>query len=476
MDRRNFLKTSVAATALASLDFPALASKVKSYGKVRLKVGVLSDIHVANKATEACFLKALNYFKERRVDAVLIAGDLIDDGLMPEYRVVVDDWYSVFPDDKYPDGKKIERLIVYGNHEIEGHKYKGARSHHSPEVLQRDIILPVKEKFWEECWHEKFQPIYMKEVKGYKFIGAHFVNMQYIPGLDEYMKSIEDQLPKDKPFFYFQHVHPKGTCSSPWVWGMDDGASTEVLSRYPNVIAFSGHSHTTLTDERVIWQGAFTSVGTGSLKFMVPLGGRENSKVFASTEKVPAQMPVLSGNKGHHAQMMTVYDDYIVLQRHEFENDEDLGTWVIPLKGNAKPYSFELREKTEKAPQFYGNEKVTVGERVPGKDRYGEEQDQVTVEFPVAVSHDGFPRPLDYEVQIEEEGVDVFKAVLTKRVFSNTYFFGEKKDSEQPVKCVFSVRELPMDKKFRFAVRPCNGFGRKGEPIYSELFPEGKFA
>ena len=109
MDRRNFLKTSVAATALASMDFPALASKVKSYGKERLKVGILSDTHIINEASQKCFIKALNYFKEKRVDAVLIAGDFTDNGMMPEYRSAVRDWYSVFPDDRYPDGKKIER-------------------------------------------------------------------------------------------------------------------------------------------------------------------------------------------------------------------------------------------------------------------------------------------------------------------------------------------------------------------------------
>ena len=172
------MKTSVAATALASLDFPALASKVRSYGKERLKVGILSDIHVINEATHKCFLKALNYFKEKRVDAVMIAGDLINNGVMTEYRAVVNDWYSVFPDDKYPDGKKVERLIVHGNHDIEGHTYGNAKKRYGEEVLKREAILPVNEKFWEECWHEKFQPIYMKEVKGYKFIGAHYVTSE----------------------------------------------------------------------------------------------------------------------------------------------------------------------------------------------------------------------------------------------------------------------------------------------------------
>ena len=48
-------------------------------------------------------------------------------------------------------------------------------------------------------------------------------------------------------------------------WGHDKGIATKTLSNYPNAIAFSGHSHYSLTDERSIWQGAFTSIGQSSL-------------------------------------------------------------------------------------------------------------------------------------------------------------------------------------------------------------------
>jgi hypothetical protein len=70
------------------------------------------------------------------------------------------------------------------------------------------------------------------------------------------------------PFFYVQHPHLKDTCYGPWAWGHDAGITTKTLSAYPNAIAFSGHSHYSLTDERTIWQGAFTSVGTGSFRAM----------------------------------------------------------------------------------------------------------------------------------------------------------------------------------------------------------------
>ncbi len=464
MDRRHFLRTGAAAAAVASLDFPAFARKVKTpqSGEARLRVGVLSDVHVQHKVSRDRFIKALEYFKEKKVDAVLMAGDMSDNGLIPEFKDMVSAWYEVFP-----DGCGVEKLFVYGKHELEGWNYAKTKKLFDEETRKREAIAPVRAELWEECWHEKFEPIYIKDVKGYKFVGAHYVRNN-IPGLEEFMASAD--LPKDKPFFYFQHMHPKGTCSAPWVWGQDDGTVTSVLSKYPNAVAFSGHSHTPLTDERTVWQGAFTSIGTASLSFIIPIGGRENSKVFASKVVDPVQMQPLRGGKGHHGQLMTVYDDRIVLERHEFENDEELGTVVIPLKGGEQPYSFEYREKNEPAPQFGPDALVKVTEKPKlGKNRRDEPVEQLRVYFPTAVAHDGLPRPLDYEVQVEVAGVDVFKAVLTKRVYSGTCFLGEKADAENPVVCTFSVDELPKEGSYRYAVRPCNAFGRKGEPIYSEI-------
>jgi hypothetical protein len=244
------------------------------------------------------------------------------------------------------------------------------------------------------------------------------------------------------------------------------------LSGYPNVIALSGHSCTPITDERQIWQGAFTSVGCGALCYIIPTGGRENSKVYHGKEDTPPQMGAITGKDGHQGMIMEVYDQRILFRRHEFLYDEDLGVWDVPLDVTKRPYSFEYRTLHEPAPQFPEDAKVLVSEPFTGKDRSGAIQEQVTVSLPVAVSRGDAPRAFDYEVQIEEAGIDVFLGVLTKRVFSEGYFLGEKKDSEKPVRCVFSVEELPVGKPYRFAVRPLNAFGRKGEPIYSQLFGE----
>ena len=68
-----------------------------------------------------------------------------------------------------------------------------------------------------------------------------------------------------KPIFVFQHQPVKNTVyGSADQWGLDDLAN--VLSRYPQVVDFSGHSHFPINDPRSVWQGAFTAFNTASFK------------------------------------------------------------------------------------------------------------------------------------------------------------------------------------------------------------------
>ena len=471
MQRRDFLNTTLAAALLLQVDAPAFAKKVGKLGRARLKVGILSDIHVKmnDPGSVEMFEKALNYYKDARVDAVLIAGDMADTGSFRELKLVADTWYRVFPGDSYPDGTPVEKLFIYGNHDIEAWKYSIYKKREDYQDFYSDRIALDKAKAWEEAFHEPWAPIYIKDVKGYKFIAGHYVNSKRIAGLKEFFRDHESELPgPGKPFFYFQHSHPKGTCSGPWVWGQDNGESTEILSSYPNVVAFSGHSHTMLSDERVIWQGAFTSVGTASLSYVGGIGGRENSTTFFSSNTSPLQMPVVRCREAHHGQLMTVYDDCITLQRHEFGRDEDLGeNWIIPIDVSRRTLTFESRAAQDRAPRFRPGTTVSVRAH-QGKDRSGASRKQLAVSFATAPRTGDTPRALDYEICVEVEDVDTWKTVLTKRVYSPTVFMSEKADAGGEAVCEFGLFELPQERPLRFAVRPCSCFGHKGEPVFSQ--------
>ena len=473
MDRRSFLRNSAVVSVGAAffLEFPAFSKVIAKKGEPNIRIGILSDIHIREKdglETLDTFRHALEYFRERGVDGVMIAGDMADRGFYKELQWIANTWFEVFPGGKAPDGHKVETLFICGNHDAE-ETPKFVKYFDSVEEYQKECLCYHKAEYWENCFKEKYAPVYMKTIKGYNFIGAHWCNSRSIDGLAEFIGKHHKQLAGDKPFFYFQHPHLKNTCNGPWAWGQDDGTVTEIFSHYPNAIAFSGHSHCPLSDERDLWQGSFTSIGTASRRYLCPIGARENSEVDGGPRE-DSEMKAVEAWDGRQGMLMSVYDDCIALEKRDFMYDEPIReNWIIPLGVPGAPLSFENRAKTAQIPQFNPSDKVYIT-RAVGEDRKGDSHKQVTVHFPSVLKKTHGVRAFDYEVCVEARYVDVFKQDITKRVYSPKFYLGEDHDGGEVV-CVFAESELPQHYEVRFAVRPCECFGGKGEPIYSEWVP-----
>ena len=136
----------------------------------RLRFGALSDIHITRgKGSCDIFEKALTYFRDQKVDAVLIAGDLADSGLDSQLRRVDETWRRVFPGDKRPDGEHVEKIFVTGNHDVVGWRYGPARKFGITKEKDADDILALHmDEGWKRAFDEDYAPMYVKTVKGYK--------------------------------------------------------------------------------------------------------------------------------------------------------------------------------------------------------------------------------------------------------------------------------------------------------------------
>lgn len=469
MNRREFLQRSTALAGAAYLGSPALAETIATLGEPNLVIGIVSDIHLRGADTAATFIHTLEYFRSLKVDGVIIAGDMADQGLLPQLQVVANAWFQVFPDNKGLNGKETVQLFIYGNHDMEAYTWGSTVSSVGKETAEAQGIGRQAAAAWKRCFKEDYQPIWMKTIKGYHFIGAHWENQNHISGLADFLKKHNSELKADgKPFFYIQHPHPKDTCNCAWAWGRDDGTVTRLLSKYPNAIAFSGHSHSPLDDDRDLWQGSFTSIGTSSLKYLYPMPARENTYQDDWSAKPPSQMQKIDPSDGRQGMVMRVYDSAITFEKREFVYDEPIGEpWYLPWPiSTSQPLSFENRAKTAAIPQFPAGTKATVTAG-KGSDRYGTQQKQVTVHFPTVLKKNAGVRAFDYEVQVEYDWLDVRHVCATKRVFSPKCYLGENKE-EGEGRCVYGESELPKDFAYRFAIRPCNCFGAKGNPIYSD--------
>ena len=450
MNRRQFIG---GAFALAG----AAAFARSTIGMPNLKVGILSDIHVSPPdmfgSQEAIDMleKTLRFFLKENVDAVLIAGDLTNDGTMRELRVVADVWMRVFGGiDKGP-----AKVFVTGNHEkAYFNAAKRKKDFENPRYAD-GLYLDVS-KNWKSVFGEEWSPFFIKTVKGYHFVGAHWAEWNREKEFRKFLKDNETRLSGGKPFFYTQHAHPSNTCYGDWIWHLNDGNPTQkVLADYPNAVAFSGHTHYTITDERSIWQGAFTSIGTGALRWLSLPPGRENGPLGKGAKR---RMGNISW--GSQGMVMSVWDDRMVFERYDFVNVEKIGDdWVVPFLRDShgtREYSFENRMKRAQAPEFPKDATIKVTRRKgKGPDKCDEEQ--LVLSFPAASGKDSLSRPFDYEVSVQCEG----KKVCTKLVYQPGVQWSPKRDTKT-VTCVFGVCELPAE-KLRFQVAPLNSFGQRGK-------------
>ena len=140
-------------------------SGASSGGTPNLVLGIVTDIHLSIGRSngvfvfggEATFRSTLEWFRDRGVDGVVICGDMADNGLVEELAAVARVWYEVFPNDLAPDGHRVERLFVYGNHDYDGYTYGTARNLFGDDAYDHSINKDLAAA-WQSCFNEAYAP------------------------------------------------------------------------------------------------------------------------------------------------------------------------------------------------------------------------------------------------------------------------------------------------------------------------------
>ena len=289
------------------------------------------------------------------------------------------------------------------------------------------------------------------------------------PGLERFYETYRPD--PSKPFFHAQHRVYRQTAGGPAAGGQDDGSAGRILSRYANCIAFCGHGHLSATDEKAIWQGAFTAVEVPSLRYLVFAGDHENADISDLRKKagIPAQMKKLPVQEALQGLLMLVYDHEINIKRLDFGSSGELGpAWRIPLDSAKRPYAPSERRRNDVAPHFPEGAVVKVSElRQTGN---GDHQRQLEVVFPLAQPTACSPRAFDYEVTaiaLRPGGGGTASPVIHK-VYSPRAFDSFSRD-RGPGRCAFSLAEFPEGARdFHVEVVPQTAFGLRGEPIVAD--------
>ena len=443
-----------------------------------LRFGVLSDVHIGGKpGAEATAEKALRWFASENVDAVLCPGDIAHSGLIEELEKFAAVWHKVFPGNGergMGNGERVELMISTGNHDVDAWGGRWNKFTEEQMDAQRFNWKSNPQKTWRRFFNQDWSLIWRREVKGYTFIGAQWSSLN--PPVGEYFRAHATELRGSKPFFYCQHAHPKGTCHGAYSMGDDKGESVAALSPFPNAVALTGHSHCAISDERTVWQGAFTSIGAGCVH--EGAGGFNYDNVTAYwhpsfRKKLMGSMadPLSFGGdaKGGGCEIVEVYDDHLVVRRQSVAFMRPIGpAWTVPIPARKSgPFDFAVRTESRRVqgavPQFAAEAKIVAefcpkGHALEGVGHKGEPC--IHVAFPRARTVKG-SRVFDYTVEAIADGMP---SPVVSRIVAAGFAYPEE-CADLPGECLLSATDLPRDRPIRFTVTPRDCFGLAGKPL-----------
>ena len=457
INRREFVLGS-AAFALSTG-----AAFAERRGTPRLRVALLSDLHLWKPKDEEKYRKALLKIRERNPDAVLCAGDITDNGLLRQLKRAARIYDEVFPGGRNADGSEVVRLFHYGDHDTGGYAHVNRvievtgkmlptgdmlQKHYgiSEREVNAECIHGMRKRAWEEAMGEPYEPYTVRTVKGYTFVLAHWQpeSANSAPGLADRLAALN--LPSGKPFFYSQHRVYKDTVNGPAAWGQDHGEAKSVLSRFPNCVAFCGHGHVSAVRRDSVWQGGFTAIEIPSLNYVSP-GMDADGREFVNKEGVGRY-------DSEQAMFMTVYDDGIVLEALDFTTDEKLAPdWVIPPDAGLGAFSRESVAAAMPVPAFREGARVLQVLNFKGN---------ISCSFSPEKGGDGRPRPYYYRVTAESADGEakVERNLLPDRCWAAPSAMKDIMWAAFPLES-FKGRE----KGVKITIRPCDIFGRSANSI-----------
>lgn len=435
---------------------------------VRLRVGVVSDIHVSRLSTELetyeygnsmTFRHALEWFDACGVDAVVCAGDMSDRGTQAMLEICGRIWEDVFPRNHGRDGRPVEPIFIYGNHDSDPKWFDrcsgllDGKTEEECARLKASSISRNEASSWTRAFGEDWSPIYLKSVKGYSFVCVHWGHER---GLGEFLRQRKEDgaISAGRPFFCVQHPAPRGTIYGTHNLDADDGTTSGVLSKYPDAVSISGHSHISCALETSIWQGAFTAIGASSLAYQsrfrddVPSLNVGGSELASEDPRYPA-----ASSRSREGLLLTVYDDRLVVERREFVRDAKLGPdWVIPLglRDVTRPYAPAEIQRRLAVPTFPKDARLGVS--VSGN--------MTIVSFPSTLYSADHARCVWYELEV----VDGVRTIHRARLMADE-FFAPLDGQHGDVRFFLNVTECPQDRKLRFEVRARDIFDRKSEAL-----------
>ena len=411
---------------------------------VTLKVGIMGDTQLIASEDDPYYnytehlINAFKVLREQKVEVIVFDGDIGNLGSAYAFNL----FKKVFDLTYGGDEEKPIMNIIMGNHD---HWY----------IKSIPSIPTYHEKLFEKALGEK--PFSHKVINGYHFINWGSMDSTTITCNANILwakKEIEAAIKEDpnKPVFVQTHLAPYGTMYGSLEWG--NRLITYLLKNYPQVVAFSGHSHFALTDERSLWQGEFTAITTQAVAYIELERGKENGS------KPKDEFGDLQySRRNYMGLIMDVNNKQVSIQRISFESNKKYKEpWIIDLPINKKTFRYDTEKRRQQsiAPKFENDYSIEFIKQ----EKEGKEYKQLR--FTQAIHED-----LVHSYRI------VFTNLKSEKSSEHLYFsdfFLLKEDRSKNL-----TVQLPKKLKngeYKVEIYAIESFGKESEPIIGNIIIE----
>lgn len=438
------------ALALASCVGTKNGPEAFDESSVVLSVGVVSDVHI-NTGVPETSRKWKNALLQLGVkasesdpdglDGVLVAGDLIDypsDPAILEFKKVYE---SVINPEVVP------LIYTVGNHDVPNYKWSETmvkdaeyiRKAFGDSYFQVDVDKDAGEKL--ECRH-----CVLKDYDILTITPDGTSPVAYSPEALKWLDGKLKEITSKNPSRYVIVItHPMlydtvygsllGEADGIWKSFLPGYWATrelpEILSKYPQVVAFGGHLHFPLNDPRSVWQGNYTALGCASIRYMALEAGDYEDMAGQTTMKDKDEFSqgnlVQFDKKGN----MRIY-------RMDFYNKDVIGEPLLmgrPAKNkkHLEAYSFTNRAAANEAPVL---SKIDASVLMPSEPWVKKVAKGISVNF-ASGEDDEFVH--HYVVSLAEDG----KEISSKKILADFYKHPDPSEMKRSWSVSFSLDDLP---------------------------------
>lgn len=422
-------------------------AKPAEFGTPILRFAVTSDVHIrvgnddmeSHKRLEQLISTAYAYSEAQssynKLDAILFGGDNTQCGSEEEQT-----YFFNYLKENVKEGT-IARAVM-GNHEyntIFNPMYDQIRKE---DFLKYSGYEDINAHLVIKGYH--FLLVSLDRYEGSKYPSSTYLSDEQIGWLEKELKIAAEDDP-NRPIFVIQHAPPQNTMKGSQ---KGDGVLKELLSQYPQVIDFGGHTHRSLADPRAIWQETFTALTTGSLAYIqVPIIGVHDGVIISDDDQNWSVGSVQSGPRnGGMYYIVEINENHDVrILIYNIFTESIFGEPYIIDSFDPKDFRYtDARKDSAVKPEFDADAKIEV---------LSTACDDLQIQFPQAQCKD----------LVQSYRIEIYQGETPGKTNYRPSGIHYGDDMPETVKAV--INYLDPDTEYTFKVYACSSWGIDSEPL-----------